>query len=76
MLKETIRDIRHEFVEMITHTFDANVGGVVDSWIDRRLKKLVNAALDEAAQLAEDIDSGKYTSMKTAAEAIREMKVK
>jgi hypothetical protein len=33
-----------------------------------------NAALEEAAQLADDIDSGKYTATKTAAQAIRALK--
>jgi hypothetical protein len=37
---------------------------------------MLNKLLEEAAQLAEDIDSGKYTSTKTAAEAIRETKVR
>lgn len=37
---------------------------------------LINKVIEEAAQLAYDIDSGKYTATKTAAEAIRAMKIK
>lgn len=52
------------------------------AWVDGHealavlIKYVRQQALDEAAQLAEDIDSGKYTATKTAAQAIRALKDK
>jgi hypothetical protein len=48
---------------------------VFDNFV-QRLIDIQNETLEEAAQLAEDIDSGKYTATKTVAEAIRETKVR
>lgn len=62
-----IRDMRRLFgIELGMNTAGA---------LTHLLTQARNEALEEAAQLAEDIDSGRYTATKTAAQAIRALKV-